>query len=190
DRATLRGYFESVKDHLVDDGIFFLDLFGGWEAGQEIKEPRKQKGFTYVWHQAEYNPITADYLCYIHFEFKDGTKLKKAFTYDWRLWTMPELIELLKEAGFEHVEVLWEEEDEDGEGTGAFRAETVVDNDPAYNAYLLASVKPPPRYGQKTAKKAADAGAKPEQPAIQEERAKRKKSKKTDVAPASREPAS
>ena len=149
DRATLRGYFESVKTHLVEDGLFFLDLFGGWESQQVLVERRKQDGFRYVWHQAEFEPISAHFLGHIHFEFPDGTKLKKAFTYDWRLWTIPELRELLAEAGFGHVEVLWEKEDENGEGTGIFRPKTRVENDPGFNAYLLASVAEPPRMKKK-----------------------------------------
>ncbi|HJL17983.1 MAG TPA: hypothetical protein RMH99_20120 [Sandaracinaceae bacterium LLY-WYZ-13_1] len=145
DRQTLRGYFEAVKRHLADDGLFFLDLFGGWESQQELEEERELDGFSYVWDQASFNPITADFLGHIHFRFPDGSELKKAFTYDWRLWTIPELRELLAEAGFGHVEVLWEDEDEDGEGTGTYRRRKRVGNDPGFNAYLLASVDVPPR---------------------------------------------
>lgn len=144
-RSELRGYFEAVKPHLEDDGLFFLDLFGGWESVQTLEEPRKQDGFRYIWEQAKYNPINADFLAHIHFDFPDGSKINEAFTYDWRLWTIPELGELLHEAGFEHVEVLWEEEDEDGDGTGKYKPRLRVDNDPGFNSYLLASVKTPPK---------------------------------------------
>ena len=143
DRATLLRYFIRAREGLVDDGLFFCDLFGGWEAQQVLKEERKHKGFRYTWHQADYNPITGDFLAHIHFKFPDKTKLKNAFTYDWRLWTIPELRELLREAGFEHIEVLWEGEDEDGEGNGEFRPRSIVENDPGYNAYLVASVAAP-----------------------------------------------
>ena len=143
-RDALRGYFESVKAHLVDDGLFFLDLFGGWEAQQVLTEKRKLREFRYVWDQRKFNPVTADLLAYIHFKFDDGTKLKRAFTYDWRLWTIPELSELLAEAGFGHVEVLWEDEEEDRKGNDHFRPRFRVQNDPGWNAYLMASVHPPP----------------------------------------------
>ncbi|MFK7985570.1 MAG: class I SAM-dependent methyltransferase [Sandaracinaceae bacterium] len=143
DRATLRGYFESVRKNLAEDGLFMLDLFGGWEAGQVLKERRKVRRFHYVWHQAAYDPITAHFLGHIHFEFKDGSKLKKAFTYDWRLWTIPELRELLEEAGFEHIELLMEGSDEDGAGNGVFKAAQHAENDPGYNAYFVASAQPP-----------------------------------------------
>jgi SAM-dependent methyltransferase len=144
DRPTLRAYFETAKRHLADDGLFLLDLFGGWESVQVLEEKRKLKGFKYIWHQAEYDPITAHFLGHIHFEFKDKSRIEEAFTYDWRLWTIPELRELLAEAGFPYVEVLWEGEDEDGESNGEFDPVTKAENDPGFNAYLAASVRPPP----------------------------------------------
>ena len=56
--------------------------------------------FTYVWEQKRFNVIDHRLLCHIHFRFRDGTQMKRAFTYDWRLWTMPEVREVLTEAGF------------------------------------------------------------------------------------------
>jgi len=58
-REVLRSYFSSVRDSLVDDGILFLDTFGGYEAYQELEEKTKHKGFTYVWEQESYDPIWA-----------------------------------------------------------------------------------------------------------------------------------
>lgn len=137
DRSTLRGYFETAKKNLKPDGLFFIDLFGGYESVQVLEETRRYNGFRYVWHQAAYNPITGDFKAHIHFRFPDGTALEKAFTYDWRMWTIPELRELLAEAGFEDIECLWEGEDEDGEGNGEFKPRKRADHDPAYNAYLV-----------------------------------------------------
>lgn len=146
DRATLRGYFESVLPHLAPDGLLFIDQFGGWEAQQVQEEERKYKGFRYVWHQAAFNPIDHHMKAHIHFRFPDGTAMEPAFTYDWRLWTLPELQELLAEAGFRHVECLWEEDGEDGTGNGVFHPRKKVRNDPGFNAYLVASrAEPPPK---------------------------------------------
>lgn len=144
DRATVRGYFESIIPYLKPDGLFFIDQFGGWEAQQVQEEERKYKGFRYVWHQAYFNPIDHAMKCHIHFRFPDGSKMEPAFSYDWRLWTLPELRELLEEAGFRHVECLWEEDGDDGLGNGVFRPRKKVRNDPSYNAYLVASLTPPP----------------------------------------------
>jgi SAM-dependent methyltransferase len=137
-RDQLRGYFETVRQSLKDDGIFFLDAFGGHEAFEEMKEKTKHDGFTYVWDQARYYPVTGEILCHIHFRFPDGSKLKKAFSYDWRLWTLPEIQELLLEAGFRRVTVYWEGTDEDGDGDGVFTPEPKGEADAGWICYLTA----------------------------------------------------
>ena len=67
--------------------------------------------------------------CHIHFKFPDKTKIKNAFTYNWRLWTMVEIRELLSEAGFANVVVYWEGEDEDGDQREEGEDEGEVDED-------------------------------------------------------------
>jgi hypothetical protein len=132
-RDALRAYFASVRDGLVDDGILFLDAFGGYDAYREIEEKTKHKGFTYVWEQASYDPVTGHMVCYIHFHFPDGSKLKKAFRYEWRLWTLPELKEVLLEAGFSNVTVYWQQWDEDSdEPSGIFEPATQGEADPGW----------------------------------------------------------
>ena len=137
DRAVMKKYFKRIYNSLVDDGIFFLDAFGGYEAFQEMEESTKYKKFTYIWDQEHYNPITGDCTFHIHFKFKDGSKLKNAFTYIWRLWTLPELVELLAESGFKPV-VYWEGTDKNGEGTGVFTPTTEGEADAAWVAYIVA----------------------------------------------------
>jgi cyclopropane fatty-acyl-phospholipid synthase-like methyltransferase len=138
-RKKLGGYFRSVYAGLANDGILFLDAFGGYDAYREIREKSKLKGFRYIWEHARYNPINGDILCHIHFSFPDGSKLRKAFTYDWRLWTLPELQELLTEAGFSRVQVYWEETDEEtGEGNGKYSPATVGQADPGWVCFLVA----------------------------------------------------
>ena len=46
--------FQRAHAALKDDGVFFVDMFGGSEAQEETKEKTKHKGFTYVWHQANF----------------------------------------------------------------------------------------------------------------------------------------
>jgi len=138
-REKLGGYFRRVYEGLADDGVLFMDAFGGYESFREIKEKSKHKGFKYIWEHAHYNPISGDILCHIHFSFPDGSKLRKAFTYDWRLWTLPELQELLTEAGFSRVQVYWEGTDEEtGEGNGKYSPATVGQADPSWVCFLVA----------------------------------------------------
>ncbi|HUD96873.1 MAG TPA: class I SAM-dependent methyltransferase [Woeseiaceae bacterium] len=137
-REQLRAYFRNSLAALKDDGVLFLDMFGGPEAQEETKEKTKHKKFTYIWHQATFHPVTHFIRCHIHFKFRDGSRLKKAFTYEWRLWTAPEICELLLEAGFSKATVYWEGEDEDGEGNGEFTPEDKGVADIAWIAYVVA----------------------------------------------------
>ena len=122
ERAALLEYFRLAHASLAEGGIFALDLYGGTESTVEMEEPRKiEGGFTYVWDQAQYLPGSGDYTCHIHFRFRDGTQLRKAFTYHWRYYTMSELKDLLAEAGFTRVSSYFEQTDsEDGSGNGVF----------------------------------------------------------------------
>ena len=64
--------------------------------------------------------------------------MRNAFIYEWRLWTLPELRELLAEAGFHDVHVLWEMTDrETNEGNGIFRRVSKGDPDPAWVSYVV-----------------------------------------------------
>ena len=139
-RESLRAYFEKAFDATKDDGVFFCDMFGGPEAQEETKEKTKHKKhrFSYIWHQAKFHPVTHFIRCHIHFHFKDGSKIKKAFTYEWRLWSAPELRELLLEAGFRKATIYWEGEDEDGDGNGEFTPNEKGEADLAWIAYIVA----------------------------------------------------
>jgi cyclopropane fatty-acyl-phospholipid synthase-like methyltransferase len=123
-RARLRDYFSAVREGLAEDGVLFLDCFGGYDAYREIEEKTRHKGFTYVWDQASYDPMSGHMDCHIHFHFDDGSKLKNAFSYHWRLYTLPELREILEEAGFARVTVYWQGWDEDDEPDGDFQPAT------------------------------------------------------------------
>lgn len=138
-REELLDYFRCVRDGLEEDGILFLDAYGGYDAPREIVEERECEGFTYVWEQASFNPIDAAMTCHIHFQFPDGSEMKEAFTYHWRLWTLPEIQELLLEAGFSDVVVYWEGTDrKTNEGDGVYRPSEIGDADPGWVCYVVA----------------------------------------------------
>ena len=141
-RAQMLDYFKQVYADLVEDGVFFLDAYGGYEAPKELTEERECEGFTYIWDQARFNPINSRMHCYIHFTFPDGSRMDKAFSYTWRLWTLPEIKELLLEAGFAEVVIYWEGTDEEsGEGDGIFEPATEGDADPGWICYISAQKK-------------------------------------------------
>lgn len=138
-REVMVSYFKNVYEGLNDDGLFLLDAYGGSEAFAEIEEPRELDGFTYIWEQHSYDPISGHATNYIHFEFPDGTRMDKAFEYPWRLWTLPEIREMLVEAGFQDPVIYWEGTDEDsGEGNGEFAEAEVGEACEGWVAYIVA----------------------------------------------------
>lgn len=145
-RDDMREYFRQARAGLKADGLFYLDIFGGTETHDIIEEETEMEDhdFTYIWEHAKFNPIDHHILCHIHYEFPDGSRIDKAYTYDWRLWTIPELREILLEAGFSKVHVYWErfvETDDDDdylEGTGEFYPATEEESQESWQAYLIA----------------------------------------------------
>jgi len=139
ERPLLLRYFRKVHSGLAREGMFMLDLYGGPDAQVTLSEGNEIDGFEYVWEQARFDPVHQRALNYIHFDFPDGSALARAFTYDWRLWGLPELRDLLHEAGFRESEVYWEGTDPGTEeGNGSFRRVESAPDDPAWIAYLVA----------------------------------------------------
>jgi hypothetical protein len=139
DRITLRRYFERARAALGADGIFMLDAYGGYDAQRVMREREDFGRFTYIWDQAAYDPVTSGTTCHIHFSFPDGSRLNRAFSYHWRLWSLAELREVLAEAGFRASSVYWQGTDpKTGEGTDEFKPVEHGDPDPAWIAYIVA----------------------------------------------------
>ena len=138
-RPELLRYFQRARSSLAAEGLFIVDLYGGADAMRTMTEEREQEGFDYVWDQHLFDPVSHHAINYIHFEFPDGSKLRRAFTYDWRLWTIPELREVMSEAGFSETEVYWEGTDrKTNEGNGVYRKVVSAPDDPAFVSYIVA----------------------------------------------------
>jgi SAM-dependent methyltransferase len=137
-RPGLLRYFEAAYATLKDEGLLVLDAYGGPDAQQTMTENTEHDGFEYVWDQDYFDPIHHEARNYIHFEFPDGSRMHRAFRYDWRLWTLPEIRELLEEAGFVKTEVYWEGADpETNEGNGIYRKAESAPDDPAWVSYIV-----------------------------------------------------
>lgn len=137
ERAELLKYFKSAKRHLEEKGVLVLDVLGGPAVmDDEQIEDKPVDDFLYLWEQETFDPISHDALFHIHFQFKDGSRMDKAFTYDWRLWTLPEIRDLLMEAGFRDVVVYWEGADDEGYGNGVFSRLQTAPADHCWLAYV------------------------------------------------------
>ncbi len=143
-RADLLRYLRRARAGLVTDGVLFLDAFGGYEAFRVCTEERActdgEGAFTYFWEQASYNPIDGRLVCHIHFAFPDGSRLERAFSYDWRLWTLPELRELLAQAGFSRVLCYWQGWTDQGEADEVFLPVEEAPADASWICYLSAQI--------------------------------------------------
>lgn len=140
-RAVMVDYFRKVRRALRPGGVLILDHLGGSDAAVEMEERTRMAGFTYVWDQHRFDPISGDFDCRIHFEFRDGSRLRNAFRYPWRLWTITELRDILNDAGFGRVTVYWEGDDGRGGGNGVYRPARRGEACRAHVSYLVAEVK-------------------------------------------------
>lgn len=163
-RDALRDYFKSALKNLAPQGILVTDMMGGGDCMKEHNEDTRKiriekdgivgipysknvkpndspvydkTSFKYIWEQDTFNPITHHGTYFIHFRFKDGTELSNAFRYDWRLWSIPEVRELMLEAGFSKADVYWEGPGKDGDGDGIYKKREKVENDDVWIAYVV-----------------------------------------------------
>jgi len=139
ERADLLAYFRHAYETLSPRGLFVVDLYGGADSQRTMTETRDHVDFDYVWDQDLFDPINNRAVNYIHFEFSDGSRIERAFHYDWRLWSIPEVRDALHEVGFSRTETYWERTDrKSNEGTGVYYRAKRAPDDPAWVAYIAA----------------------------------------------------
>jgi hypothetical protein len=137
-RKEMLKYFKAVRKSLKKQGVFFLDIFAGPESQKLVTDVKKLKNLTYYWECQHFNPFTHDCTFAIHFKDGKGKKHKNVFTYNWRFWMMPEIRDILIEAGFSKTIVYWEGDDEDGNGNGEFTPAEDAINCDAWVSYIAA----------------------------------------------------
>lgn len=140
DRDVLKKYFANAYKALNKDGIFIMDCFGGTDSLEESIEEteHEDEDFSYFWEQNFCDPITHHCTFAIHFKRKREAMRKNVFTYDWRIWTLPEIRDILNEVGFKKVTIHWEGTTKDGEGNGIFKPVKVGEDCEAWIAYIVA----------------------------------------------------
>ena len=143
-REAVVEYFKVARSNLAAQGLMVMDMMGGGECYEENHKDvrtieKGKKGFKYIWTQESHNPINADAKFTISFKFKDGSKLAPAFTYEWRFWTLPEVMEMLRESGFSESHVYWEKLDEDGDETGEWERAIEAPSAPRWVSYIQAN---------------------------------------------------
>jgi len=119
ERAKLIDYLVHSRRCLRPGGILCADLYGGGDAftphrvAQSLKTARG-KNITYIWEQVAAFPQTGLVHNAIHFRVPGSSKaqgarptklIKNAFTYHWRLWSIPELRDAMYQAGYSGVDI-------------------------------------------------------------------------------------
>jgi SAM-dependent methyltransferase len=148
ERRDLFDYFRRVRRGLRAEGVFVMNVFGGparmraWRRRRTIRrkalyaiEP-PPPAFEYIWEQLSFDPLTARLDCRLHFVVRERGRRRirrNAFRYDCRLWTVPELRDLLREAGFRKVEV-WQHRNR---GRGGVFEPTARLKGPDWVAYVV-----------------------------------------------------
>ncbi|HWB02451.1 MAG TPA: class I SAM-dependent methyltransferase [Verrucomicrobiales bacterium] len=123
DPDELQSYLRHALDVLAPDGILVLNLFGGAEAVRAgttrhrvAPNPRLPgeapvPEFEYLWEVRSCDAESRRLDCRIHFAVPDPTasgrmqEIRDAFSYDFRLWSVKELVRACGEAGFTDVQV-------------------------------------------------------------------------------------
>jgi SAM-dependent methyltransferase len=148
-RAELLDYFRRGRRGLKPGGLLVLDAFGGEGCMRALTESQRVRGrktyagervvpFTYTWEQKSYNPVDHHLVAYIHFKPDGSRAIRRAFKYDWRMWTLPEIRELLLEAGFRDALVYvqgWD--DNKNQPLSIFRRRRQFENQEAWLACLV-----------------------------------------------------
>jgi SAM-dependent methyltransferase len=123
ERHDLVEYFGAARRALRPGGLLVVNAFGGSATMEKLSETRRiaastsaagrpVPAFTYVWEHLSFNPIDHHLRAAIHFRFRGGRVMRRAFTYDWRMWTLPEVQDVMRGAGFRQAEVYVEGWDE------------------------------------------------------------------------------
>lgn len=134
DRARLKAYFSRCLDSLNPKGTLVLDVLPGTETTRQLVDEVPRPGYTYFWEQARFDPISRRVLYHMHFQRPGEKRRERVFVYDWRLWTVPELRELLAEVGFEKTFVYWEGR----QSLGDAESQGSVDHCEAWVAFIVA----------------------------------------------------
>ncbi len=142
EREALLQYFKAALKSMNREGVLVLEMAGGPGFIQPGREQRTYtlKGFgkyTYYWDQKSFDPITHYGTYAIHFRDPRGKFHKDVFTYDWRVWSLPELKQMMLDAGFKDTAVYWEGTGKDGEGTGEYLKTESGDNSFSWIAFMV-----------------------------------------------------
>ena len=157
--GELHSYLRHAIECLAPDGILVLNLFGGAPAVQpgitrhqvtplsRLSTEAPIPAFEYLWEVRSFDHTSQRLDCCIHFVVPDASapggsrEVRDAFTYDWRLWSVPEIVGACIQAGFSSAQ-LWRHTYDPSKGAaGVFLGPVEPDSLPVtekWSAYIVA----------------------------------------------------
>lgn len=151
--ATLASYLAHAREVMAPSGILVMNLFGGPDSvaigtthtrvdrSPRLSTERGIAPFDYQWEVRAFDPTTRALECRIHFVV-DGRELRDAFSYQWQLWSIDELLAACKTAGFASAQ-LWRHTYDPAKGAaGVFLGPveaSAVESLPQWTAYIVAA---------------------------------------------------
>jgi len=113
-RQQFMDYLQKCFESFEAAGMIALETYCGPDSQNIGFDEIAIDDHTAIWEQAEFDPVTNYCRNYIHFRLEDGSRIKKAFEYDWRLWSPAECIDLLEEVGFKDISTVNKRKISDG----------------------------------------------------------------------------
>ena len=136
-REALRAYFKGVKRTLSPSGIFVLDIFGGPQHGEPCVDTKRLAGLRYFFEQEFFDPISNRTRFHLHFHPRGSRIRRRVFSYDWRMWSIPEVRDALADAGFSKSAVYWEGTGRNGRGSGRYHKREKGEACRVWTAYII-----------------------------------------------------
>jgi SAM-dependent methyltransferase len=116
DAETLGRYLRHARACLAPEGLLVMNVFGGPAAlrvgttrhtvtpAPRMRREASRAPFEYDWEVRSYDPRSGRLDCRIHFQ-ADGREIRDAFRYEWRLWSIDDLLRACRGAGFADARV-------------------------------------------------------------------------------------
>jgi len=140
-RKLLMQYATRVLESLKPGGLVVFDLLGGpfyEEANEHETEIEDPEEFSYFFEEGDFDPLNRLATFRIHYKRKGEPKRKDLFVYTFRLWTPPELKELLLDCGYSDVRYYWEGTGPDGDGNDVWTDSPSGEGCDTWHAYIVA----------------------------------------------------
>ena len=97
------GQFSSEQENRFYHIIYQRTLKFLFFYSNEEETEHPDEGFSYFWDQDSFDPVSNHAKFYIHFKRRGEARQDRVFSYDWRMWSIPEIRDIMEDVGFREV---------------------------------------------------------------------------------------